>query len=334
MSRPRILVSLPRAAQRRHIFGPCRERLLSFAQVDWNEEDRRLTEEEKSERLREADGLITGWGDGPLSEANIDAAPDLKIICVIGSAVKQYSAYHAIDRGIVVCNTARAIGDAVAECTIAMMLMMLRDIPAHLDATRSGGWRPDLPRERQKDLTGRKVGLIGCGAVGFRVVELLQPFAPDLVVYDPYLPKSVAWQHGFRLVELDELLRSCEVISLHAGLTPETEGMIGRAQLDLIADDAVLVNTARGGIFDEQALTDKLAEGRIRAALDVFVKEPLPPDHPLRTMPNVIVAPHMAGASADTDRRVGEAVVCDTEAFFSGREPANIVTKDMIRRAT
>ena len=133
---------------------------------------------------------------------------------------------------------------------------------------------------------------------------------------------------------LDDLLRECEVISLHAGLTPETEGMIGREQLDLISDDAVLVNTARGGIFDEQALTEKLAEGNIRAALDVFVKEPLPEDHTLRTMPNVIVAPHMAGATADTDRRVGEAVVGDAELFFSGREPENRLTKDMIRRTT
>lgn len=334
MLRPRILVSVPLSARRRHIFGPCRERLASFAEVDWNEEDRRLSEQEKSERLRGAAGLITGWGDGPLSEANIDAATDLKIICIIGSAVKQYSAYHAIDRGLVVCNTARAIGDAVAECALAMMLMLLRELPAHMESARRGGWRPSVLPERETDLTGRTVGLIGCGAVGFRVVELLQPFKPELLVYDPYLAKSVALQHGFRLVGLEELLRRCEVISVHAGLTPETEGMIGKAQLDLMRDDAVLVNTARGGIFDQEALTAKLAEGNIRAALDVFVQEPLPKNHPLRTMRNVIVTPHMGGASADTDRRVGEAVVRDMELFFSGQRPESMLTKDMIRRAT
>jgi phosphoglycerate dehydrogenase-like enzyme len=334
LPRPRIFVSLPTSARAENIWPEYQQRLTGFADVDWNEEDRRLTEAEKSARLAQAEGLITGWGDGPLTEANIDAAPRLQIVCIIGSAVKQYSAYHAIDKDVLICNTARAIGHAVAECALGLMLMLLREFRTFADGTRAGKWERDAPLHPQKDLAGRTVGLVGCGAVGFELVELLQPFRTELLVYDPYLPKSLALEHGFRLVGLDDLLQRSEVVSVHAGSTPETAGMIGRRQLDLLRDDAVLVNTARGALFDEEALTAKLAEGKIRAALDVFVKEPLPPDHPLRTMPNVLVLPHVGGATQDTNRRVGEAVVRDMELFFSGKQPENVVTKDMIRRAT
>lgn len=328
---PKIVVSLPTSAQERNLCPEARSRITALGEVAWNQENRKLEGEEKSKLIRDAEALVTGWGDGGLTEANIDAAARLKIIAVIGSSVKHLSPYHAFKKGITIVNTATGIGDSVAEFALTNVLALLRDVCTYNAAMHSGKWDRTAPG---RDLTGRTVGVIGAGAVGRKFIELLAPFHVKLLIYDPYLTEEGAARLGGRKAALDDLLRESEVISLHAGSTKETCHLLDAGKLRLIRDDAVIVNTARGAIFDEQALAERLKEGKVKAALDVFEKEPLPPGSPLRGLPNVILTPHKAGETYDTYRRIGLSVVRDLELFFAGKEPINKLTKEMVDRAT
>ncbi|MEW6359179.1 MAG: hydroxyacid dehydrogenase [Planctomycetota bacterium] len=328
---PKIVVPIPKSACEREILPDVRKRIEALGETFWNTEDRKLEGKEKSRFMRGANALVTGWGDGGLTPENIDAAPDLQIIALVGSSVKHISPYHALAKGVTIVNTATAIGDSVAEFALTTALVLLKDITplnAHL---HQGKW---LRAEPGRDLTGRTVGVIGAGAVGRKFIELLQPFRVILLIYDPYLPDAIAAKLGGTKVDLDRLMRESEVLSIHAGSTNETTHMIGKRQLALLRDDAVIVNTARGAIFDEAALIEKLKEGKVKAALDVFEKEPPPPGSPLFGLPNVVLTPHKAGHTEDTYHRIGLSIARDLELFFDGKEPVNKLTKEMIDRAT
>lgn len=332
MSKPKVALTLPLSAQDSYLCDEARQILESCAQVRWNQDDRTLTEEEKSEWLREMEGLVTGWGDSGLTEANIAAAKNLRIIGLIGASVKKISPGAALDRGIIICNTAPALGDSVAEFSLTLILCLLKQILPLDQEVKKGGWRPNIPPGQ--DLTGKTVGLVGCGTIGKKLVELLQPFQCQILVYDPYLPAEDADRLGVSLLSLEELLQRSEVITLHAGMTQETYHLIGKEQLDLIQEGAILVNTARGNLLDEQALTAKLKEGKIWAALDVFAPEPPPADSELRKLPNVILTPHSAAVTQDTFYRVGMSVATDLQLFFSGQQPLHQLTREQIHRAT
>ncbi|NOZ22113.1 MAG: hydroxyacid dehydrogenase [Planctomycetes bacterium] len=328
---PKIIVSIPKSAREREIWPDARERIEALGEVIWNEEDRKLEGDEKSVFIRKANALITGWGDGGLTPENIDAAPDLQIIALVGSSVKHISPDHALEKGITIVNTASAIGDSVAEFALTTALVLLKDIAALNADLQQGKWRRAEPG---RDLTGRTVGVIGAGAVGRKFIELLQPFHVKLLIHDPYLPDDEAAKLGGTKANLDTLLRESEVISVHAGRTDETTHMIGKQELDLLCYGTVLVNTARGGIFDEAVLIEKLRQGKVKAALDVFEKEPPPAGSPLFGLRNVVLTPHKAGHTEDTYRRIGLSIAKDLELFFKGKEPINRLTKEIVDRAT
>jgi D-3-phosphoglycerate dehydrogenase len=184
---------------------------------------------------------------------------------------------------------------------MGMILSEIRNIARAHACLRAGQWRRSFPNsDAIPELCGKTVGLVGYGAVGRLVAGYLQAFGSRIIAFDPYCQGDPA---PAELVDLPTLMRESDVISIHARLTAETQHLVGERELRLMKPTAVLVNTARSGLVDEQALVRALQEKRLMgAALDVFDVEPLPPDHPLLTLDNVTIAPHLAGSTIDAFR--------------------------------
>jgi phosphoglycerate dehydrogenase-like enzyme len=191
----------------------------------------------------------------------------------------------------------------------------------------AGGWQEGY--RLRHDLTGSTVGLVGFGAIARQLVSLLsllRPFACRLLAYDPYAPPDVAAALGVSSTGLDDVLSQADVVSVHAGATDETRGLIGVRELALLRDGAVVVNTARGRIIDDTALIAELRRGRIQAGLDVFATEPLAADSELRQLPNVVLTPHVGGFTEEMYQRRALALVEDLRRVFAGEPPTSRVT--------
>jgi phosphoglycerate dehydrogenase-like enzyme len=237
-----------------------------------------------------------------LGPADMDAAPRLRLIQKIGTDVNTIDVEAARARGIAVCNLPGTNAPAVAEMTLLLMLAALRRLPL-LDAeTRAGrGWALDPAwQDSFGELGGRTVGLVGFGAIPRALTPMLRAFGCR-VLYAARTPQPDApaeWRH------LPDLLAESDVVSLHVPLTQETTRLIDADAIARMKPGAVLVNTARGGLVDQAALTAALSSGHLGAAgLDVFADEPVPPDEPLLRLPNVVAAPHVAWLTTGTFER-------------------------------
>ncbi len=251
----------------------------------------------------------------PVTAAHIALAPRLKLIQKIGVGVNTIDLDAARGRGIAVCNMPGTNTNAVAEMTLLLMLSALRRAP-HLDQLcRSGAWVPDeATRESLCELSGRTVGFIGFGAVPQRLAPLLSALGAR-VSYHARTPKDVSYP----ALPLNTLLEASDIVSVHVPLTSETRGLIDRQALSRMKRGAILVNTARGGIVDEQALHAALVSGHLAAAaLDVFDQEPVPAKHPLLALQNVIVAPHAAWLTNETWARSLDVALHNTRALAIG----------------
>jgi phosphoglycerate dehydrogenase-like enzyme len=186
--------------------------------------------------------------------------------------------------------------------------------------------RAFVDRERSAadgGLAARPVGIVGASTTGRMTIELLHSYDVDIAVYDPYLPHDEARELGVRKQELDELMAACPVVSIHAPDTAETRRMIDARRLALLPDGATLINMARGALVDTEALVEQLRTRRIEAILDVTDPEPLPPDHPLWELPNVLLTPHVAGSMGNELLRLGDAAVTEVERLAAGLPPAH-----------
>lgn len=259
----------------------------------------------------------------PVTADTLDHAPGLRLIAVSRGGPVNVDVKAAGARGIVVANTPGRNASAVAEFTIASLLAETRNLIRGHVAMAAGRFPRDL---YHRDIAGPElcemtVGIVGYGEIGARVVALLKPFGPRILVADPYKPLSEAdAADGVRRVELDELLAESDAVTLHPRVTPETRGMIGRERIARMRRGSYLVNTTRGQILDYEALHDALVSGHLAgAALDTFQPEPPPPDWPLLRLPNVTLSPHIAGASRFSIRKAATIVADDVERFLSGR---------------
>jgi phosphoglycerate dehydrogenase-like enzyme len=179
------------------------------------------------------------------------------------------------------------------------------------------GWKSDQ-QSYAHELYNKKVGIVSASMVGRRVIKLLKPFGCDVMVYDPYLGETTRQELGVRLVSLEELFATGDIVSVHAPTTPETEKMIGVQHFKVLRDGALFIQTARNWVLDSAALLAELQTGRIRAVLDVFDEEPLPADDPLRELDNVLLTPHVSGHTDESRARLVEAVADDMKRFFEG----------------
>ena len=262
----------------------------------------------------------------PFDPAVLATARDLRVIARVGVGTDSIDLDAATAHGVVVCTTPGANAATTADHTIALMLAALRRVPEHDRAIRAGSW-PRGTRAVPWELAGSTVGLVGFGAIGRLVAHRLIGFGVRLLVSDPAEREVAA---GTR-VPLDRLLAESDVVSLHAPLTAETEHLIDARRLARMRPDAVLVNTSRGGLVDERALIGALERGRLRAAaLDVFEQEP-PDAARLRTVPGLVLTPHLAGVSdrsqAEMTRRAVDAVL----DVLAGRTPEGLVNPAALR---
>jgi phosphoglycerate dehydrogenase-like enzyme len=211
------------------------------------------------------------------------------------------------------------------------MLMGIKDIFAIREKTRRKGWDSGA-RATSREIYNRSVGIIGASFVGRNVIRLLKNFpVKEILVYDPYLKAAQAKELGVKKVTLDALLKTCDIVSLHAPATPETKHMLGAKQFRMMRDRAVFINTARGQCVDEKALVAELKKGRITAFIDVTDPEPPKPNHPFFRLDNVILTPHLAGMVTDYSA-LSKCAIEEIGNFFAGRKVSFTVTKEMLPR--
>jgi phosphoglycerate dehydrogenase-like enzyme len=227
---------------------------------------------------------------------------------------------------------------AAAEMGAAFLLYSARNIDFYRDALRKKSNRiyEELHLHGNREaLAGREVAMIGFGRIGRALIDLMRGFDLQWLVYDPYAPKAAAKDYPVRFVDLSTLLKQAHLLVLTAALTEETRGLLDRRRLAQLPDGAVVVNIARGGIIDLDALTREVKKKRLRCAIDVTDPlEPLPIDHPIRNMPGAIVTPHIAASNLRVREQIADVVMDDLESFFTGGKVNNRVTTAMLERMT
>ncbi|MEV6807983.1 2-hydroxyacid dehydrogenase [Streptomyces sp. NPDC051132] len=281
------------------------------------------TEEEMIEALRGARICVTQLA--PLTERVLAACPELELFCVSRGGPVNADLAAATRHGVAVCYAPGRNAVATAEHALALILAAARGIgDVHTDLKR-GVWRGDTYDYARcgVEIDGSVVGLVGCGAVGSRVARVLHAMGATVLVHDPYVrPEEV--RGVAELVSLDELLSRSRIVSLHARVTEETRGMMGRARIEAMPRGSVLVNCARGALVDYDAVCDALDSGRLAAAgFDVFPVEPVPAGSRLLSTPGVVLTPHMAGASREVAHKAARIVAAEAGRFLRGEPLAH-----------
>jgi phosphoglycerate dehydrogenase-like enzyme len=333
VSRPRIVIAGYEGVD---LLGPeGHAMLVEVADVLDHEALGRWDDPRADALLRDADVLLGHWGCPPIDAAVLDRAPRLRLVAYAAGTVKGLLSDDVFDRGIRVTSGAPANAEPVAEFTLAAILFALKDVFWRRDRLRDpslAGFRQQ--RDALPGNWGKTAGIVGASFVGRRVIELLRSF-PHIAValYDPYVTPHAARDLGARQISsLGELCRAVDVLSIHAPDLPSTRGMVGAAELAALRTGATVINTARGGLIDHEALVGELSAGRLYAVLDVTEPEPLPDTHPLRTLPNVFLTPHIAGSQGTELGRLAEQVVEEIRRWAAGEPPLNEVTKDALAR--
>ncbi|GLZ77780.1 2-hydroxyacid dehydrogenase [Actinorhabdospora filicis] len=267
--------------------------------------------------LARAEFLVSGWGCPPLTAEALDRMPKLRVNVHAAGSVKHHTTEEVWRRGIAVSSAADANAVPVAEYTRAVIILALKRAFALSAGLSTEGW-PSPDNRVPAGVVSRTVGLVGASRIGRLVIERLRDLGVRLVLSDPYLTAAEAAELGCELVDLDELVSTSDVVSLHAPELPETRHLMDGRRLAMMRDHAVLVNTARGSLVDTEALAKECASGRLDAVLDVTDPEPIPREHVLLTLPNVFVTPHLAGAQGTEIALLGSYAVADLRRFLAG----------------
>ena len=256
----------------------------------------------------------------PFPASLIERLPELRLIVTSGSRNAAIDIAAASKRGVLVCGT-ETPGHSTAELTMGLMLSLARSIHSEAAAMRAGGWQTTIGR----DLRGKTLGLIGLGRLGGAVAKFGQAFGMKVIAWSQNLTEQRCQEVGAEKVTKDDLLRRADFVSIHTRLSDRTRGLIGAQELGLMKPTAYLINTSRGPIVDEAALISALNEGRIAgAALDVYDREPLPADHPLRSTPRVLLTPHLGYVTEETYRVFYAGMVQAIEGWLAGK-PVNVI---------
>lgn len=299
---------------------PALERLRTIGEVRLYDSDA-TDPKTLIDRLREADVALNIRGRTLFTAEALGACPKLKLISIWGTGTDNVDLPAAAARGVTVTNTPGANAIAVAEHTVALMLAVAKQLVPADQAMRQGGW----PRNLVPQLRGKRLGLVGTGLIGREVAAMARGLGMEVVAWTFHPSARLADSLGLRYVELDELLRTSDIVSLHLRATPETRHFLGRARLAMLKPGAILVNTARGALIHEAALVECLQEKRIACAgLDVFEAEPLPAGHPLLGLPNVLLTPHAAGMTPEVIQN-GLAMAVENIENFQKGSPAHVV---------
>jgi phosphoglycerate dehydrogenase-like enzyme len=281
--------------------------------------------------LGECEVILAHWGCPAIGPDVLDRAPNLSLIAYAAGSVKGTVHVAAWDRGVRVTSGARGNAEPVAQFTLASIIFAGKRIPSRLGSTDPRATLASMTLDADIGNYDVRVGIVGASLIGRRVIELLGELqAVEVVVYDPYLLDDAAQRLDVRLVGLDELCAMSDVVSIHAPATPETQHMIGPAQLASMRDGATLINTARGSLVDHSALVGHVRSGRLDAILDVTDPEPLPIDHELRGLSNVWLTPHLAGSQGRELRRLADDALGEIERWASDQPALHEVRREVL----
>lgn len=281
--------------------------------------------------LADVDVLVTGWGAPQLDEDALAAAPRLDAVLHAAGSVKAYLGADVMARGITVSTATAANAVPVAEYTVAMIVLAGKKVLPI--AARYRTERADFDAETAfpgMGNHGKRVGIIGASTIGRLVIELLAAYAFEVVVYDPYLSEDEAGELGVRAVDLDELLSTSDIVSVHAPSLPTTHHLVDARGIGLMREGATLVNTARGEIVDQEALTRRVVAGELFAILDVTVPWILEPEHPLYSSDNALLTPHIAGSLGTELHGLADVALAELRRWASGEPLAHEVETELL----
>ncbi|MEU0564248.1 hydroxyacid dehydrogenase [Nonomuraea sp. NPDC005983] len=308
------------------VYGPCLDRLRRFARVAYGP-----AAKPDPDLMSGVEVLCTSWGAPVLDRATLDTLPELKLVLYAAGSVRAVVTPEFWERDIPIVSAYRANALPVAEFTFAQIVYALKQ-----------GWRHVLmARERREAADhvaaagtyGSRVGLLSLGAIGRLVASRLAPLDVEVIAHDPFADQREVAPLGVRLVGLDELFGTSDVVSVHTPLLPETRGLVSRELVASMRFGASLVNTSRGAVIDEPGLVEVLAERPdLFAVLDVTDPEPPPAGSPLFTLPNVVVTPHIAGSLGAERARLGDLVVAELERFATGQPLEHALTREAAER--
>jgi D-3-phosphoglycerate dehydrogenase len=295
------------------------------------------TEQELIEALQGRQVLVSHLS--PVTRTVLDACPELELVVITRGGPVNVNIDAATDHGVAVCYAPGRNAVATAEMAVTLLLSVVRRIPiAHAQAT-TGVWRGGLYRYEDAgiQIEGATVGLVGYGAVGSRVARALRGLGAEVLVFDPFVDPAALSGVAVPVGSLDELLRASRIVSLHARFTPETRGLIGRREIELMPEGSFLVNSARGGLLDYDALCDALECGHLLgAALDVYPVEPLAAGHRLVQAAakglNVVLTPHVAGASRAVAENAAVITAAEVGRHARGEPLLNLSNPEVLHR--
>jgi phosphoglycerate dehydrogenase-like enzyme len=347
MSRPVVAIALSAAKRAEMLADRDLARLATIAVVEieafegleaqmLSTDSNHDLEQRLLELAAPADALIVAPGSPRVDAAVFDGAPQLRFVGELEGDrfYTRIDVNEAAERGITVIDTSHGSSDPVAEWGLALAILGLRDGPRLIRAlhdhelVRRGHSHPGGVTNRE--LSGKRVGLIGFGHIAWRLVELLRPFGVDVTACDPYVPRELGAALGVTFGPLEAVFARSDVVICLAPLTPATRGLVQEHHLRSLADGSVFVNVSRGAVVDKAALEAVARDGRVVFCLDVFDPEPIPTDDPLRDLPNVLLTPHIAGVTEESRRRFFALMVDELERHFNGLESRSQTTPRML----
>lgn len=303
----------------------------TFDEVVWNDTGAQLSKEALIEKVKDVDAIITCWGSNQIDKEVLDNAPNLKIIAHMAGTVAPFVTEEVYERGILVIGANdREFSESVAEGALAMALTKLRRIDETsriLRDQKKAGWRvfPDY-----RGLIDKTVGIVSFGAIAEYFAGMLQPFHCKIKVYSRSISDEKLKQYKMERASLEEIFSTCDVISVHTAWNQHTFHMINKELIKMMKDNALIINTARGAVIDEEALTEELKTGRIMAALDVFYpNEPPLEDNPLYDLDNVLITDHRGGPTPDRYKYIASSIIDDVYNYLKdGTIPDNVIGKE------
>ena len=331
----KVFVAIPTTCQawKHFMTEQTRTYLEERFQVTYNTLGRQLKAEELAQYAADAEILMIGWGHPTMDAKSLENTA-VRLIAHTGGSVADYVTQDVYEKGIRVISANELFAESVAEGTLAYMLLALRKLPDYVRDTREGNWHSDrcLPTE---GLLGQTVGLVGMGAITKNLIRMLRPFGVKLKLYSGYpIDPGFLEENNAVQASLEEIFSTCKVVSIHSALNERTRGMIGKAHFDLLQDGAVFVNTARGAIIREAEMIRALEEKRFLAVLDVYEKEPLDPDSPLRRLENAYCIPHMGGPTLDRHPVIARLLADDMVRFVRGEQLRYEISSSYAKRMT
>jgi phosphoglycerate dehydrogenase-like enzyme len=304
-------------------------RSLDVIYESWMDTRRLLPPDELIDRIQGQDIEIVVVEADFIFREVFERARKLKLVGACRGNVTHVDIEAATEHGVLVVNTPARNAIAVAELTVGLMLALVRNIPAAHQMVSSGGWvDPTAPYYslRGTELAGKTIGIVGFGAIGQHVAQRLIAFDTSILVYDPYIDPEKIKGAGARPVELDELVEQSDFVTLHCPALPETIGLISARRIASMKPTAYLVNTASAAVIDRETIVQALRQGNIAgAAFDVYETWPVQPDDPLLKLDNVILTPHIGGATDETVARHSQMMADDIERYLRGERPKNLL---------